>query len=167
MNWKVVYSGSLKRDVQIGFYYRGKALDPIDATFFKEVLKNPQPLIFYHNSKGNYSESEISRLTPFSYILENMADNQVSNQNSGYNPTFYLESIEVQNIKERKVMVIKGFYLDKKMNPSGYLYNVMFERDPQKEVCHIEEIFFQASSKELYDKHFVDFKKSLESIQFK
>ncbi len=167
MNWQVIYSGSIKKDVQIGFYYRGKALDPVDATLFRDLTKNTQPLVFYHNSKGNYSESEIDRLKSFMYILENMADNQVSNQNSGYNPTFYLESIEMQKIKERKAMVVKGFYLDKKMIPTGYLYNVMFERNPQKEICHLEELYFQASSKELYDKHFADFKKSLETIQFK
>ncbi len=37
----------------------------------------------------------------------------------------------------------------------------------EPEFCHVEEIFFQANSKELYDKYFTGFKKSLETIEFK
>lgn len=167
LKWLIIYGPSIKKDVQIGFYYRGVGLDSIATPVYRDLLNKTPNLIFFHKSAGNYSDREKKLLTDLKYILDNAADNQVLTDGTDFVPFFYLESLETLKVKERPMLLIKGHYLSLERKPTNYLYSLMFDRDPKSVACHIEEIFFQASSKDLYEKHFADFKKSLETIQFK
>ncbi len=167
LKWFLVYSTSTKKEVQIGFYYRGVGLDSRSTLVFRQLLSQPAKLIFNHQSSENYSSGDKNLIESLRQILDNAADNQVTNTDSDYVPYFYLETLETTKIKERPVLVIKGQYLGSQSKPTGYLYTLLFDRDNKSNHCHIEEIFFQASSKDLFDRQFVDFNKSLESIEFK
>ncbi len=164
--WQIIYGASIRKDVQIGFFYRGVSLDPIDTSIFRRLLGNVPNLIFFHKSNGVYSVREKKLLQELKDILDNAGDNQVINLDSNFVPQFYLESLETVRIKERPMLLIKGYYLSLERKPTNYLYALLFDRDSQSPHCFAEEIFFQASTKELYNKYFLEFKKSLESIEF-
>lgn len=167
LKWLIGYSPTIKKDVQIGYYYRGVALDAISTSTFRRLLNDAPKLIFFHKSTERYTESEKKLLLELSDILDNASDNQVSNEDKSFVPRFYLESLETLKLNSQPMFLIKGYFLTMDRKPSTYLYTLLFDRDPKTEYCHVEELFFQANSKELYDKYFPGFKKSLETIEFK
>lgn len=166
LKWLISYSPTIKKDVQIGYYYRGVALDAISTSTFRRLLNNAPGIIFL-KSTDTYTEREKKLLSELSDILDNASDNQVLNEDKSFVPRFYLESLETLRLNAQPMFLIKGYYLTMDRKPSTYLYTLLFDRNPKTEFCHVEEIFFQANSKELYDKYFTGFKKSLETIEFK
>jgi hypothetical protein len=52
------------------------------------------------------------------------------------------------------------------MQPQAYYCGLFVDSDPEREDCVIEELVFEAQTKELYEKYRSSFEKALATIQW-
>lgn len=163
MNWLRVYSPKGVSGLSISLFYRG-APELVDyARVFRGLLKNPS-VIFDDQNGPNGDDTTIARVRSIQSCLGNAGNNQIANPE---NSRFYLEKIQTINLCGRPVMAVQGYFFGPDGQPDNNYMGVFYDATPDdRELCRIEEIVFEASTWELFEKYFPEFQKTLNSIRW-
>lgn len=150
-------------NITINVFFRGYPVSEEAIKALKELLERKQAT----NAPQDLSEDEIRDLSHV-FGRNTVGDNQYTNdgQKGNYDyHVFHMLSAQTINLRGRTVIQVTGTFQDEHGTPtteySGYLFQSSVVPD------NIEEIFFQAPTRELYDKHLKDFEESLTSLQWR
>ncbi len=171
-NWSTSFHPRDKRDqeeVTITTMFRGSpTLDP-DARNFRKVLEKPAGIIYARQNVENEKSEQmaISTINSMVEVLGNAGNNQLTNSETGLSgPRFHLQKMETMDLNKKKVLAVYGVFHNSEMKAHTYYMGLFVDAKPDAEECIVEELAFEASSQELYDKYRNSFEKSLSTIEW-
>lgn len=171
-NWKKSFYPRDKRDhdeVAITSMFRGTAtLDP-DARNFRKLLDEPARVVYSKQIEENSKSAQaaISIVNSMAEALGNAGNNQLTNCEMGIGgPRFNLQKMETLMLNDKKVLAVSGFFHNSEMKVQTYYLGLFVDARPNNQECIIEEIAFEATTEELYEKYRNSFEKSLHTIEW-
>lgn len=171
-NWRRSFHPREKRDssqVSITSLFRGSPTECREASSFRKVLAQPPGLIFCsaEDSQHLCHPEAHALIKEMAEALGNAGNNQLTNFEKGVGgPRFRLQRMEVLEISGRKVLAVYGVFHNSNMEPQAYYCGLFVDAAPGKEDCAIEELVFEAQTKELYEKYRLGFEKAISTIQW-
>jgi hypothetical protein len=171
-NWRKNFHPREKkdaRDVAITSMFRGSPTLELDGKTFRSLLRQPAGVIFSADRKAQnkihpQAEEIVNALAD---ALGNAGNNQLTNPQTGLGgPRFYLERMEILELNKKKVLAVHGFFHDSEMKPQNYFIGLFVDAKPDQRECIVEELIFEAQTRELYEKYCGGFEKSLTSIEW-
>jgi len=171
-NWRKSFHPREKKDaraVAITSMFRGSPTLDSDGRTFRTLLRQPPSLIFSADSKA---ENEIHPqakkiINALADAMGHAGNNQLTNPETGFGgPCFYLQRMETLELNKKKVLAVYGVFHDSEMKPQNYFVGLFVDAKPDKEECIVEELIFEAQTRELYEKYHSSFEKSLTTIQW-
>ena len=171
-NWRRSFHPREKkdsRDVSITSLFRGSPTPFLEASTFRKVLAQPPGLIFSSAEDSQHlchPEAPLL-INEMAEALGNAGNNQFTNFETGVGgPRFCLQRMEVLAIGGRNVLAVYGIFHNSKMEPQAYFCGLFIDAAPDKADCAIEELVFEAQTKELYEKYRLAFERALSTIQW-
>lgn len=162
MNWLRVYSPKQTEDVRISLYYRGAPELGEYAKAFRSLLKTPA--VLFDDQSGPNDENAQARVRSIQSSLGNAGNNQFTNPD---NARFVLEKIQTISLSGRPVMSVQGYFYGPDGQTDNNYFGIFYDATPNdKEYCAIEEVVFEASNWDLFEKYFSEFQKTLNSIRW-
>lgn len=162
MNWLRVYSPKQMEDVRISLFYRGAPELAEYARVFRSVLQTPA--VLFDDLSGPNDEGAQARVRSIQSCLGNAGNNQITNPD---NARFVLEKIQTINLCGRPVMAVQGYFYGPDGQTDNNYMGIFYDATPNdKEYCKIEEVVFEASNWDLFEKYFPEFQKTLNSIRW-
>jgi len=171
-NWRRSFHPREKKDagdVAITSLFRGSATIGNDACTFRKVLAQPAGMIFSSSAESKHKCHPRAQLliNEMADALGNAGNNQLTNLETGVGgPRFYLQRMETIELNGRKVLAVYGVFHNSQMQAQAYYCGLFVDSDPAAADCVIEELVFEAQTKELYDKYRAGFEKALSTIQW-
>ncbi len=171
-NWRKTFHPREKKDAQdvaITSMFRGSPTLESDGRAFRTLLRQPAGVIFSADKDTEIethpqAEKIVNALAD---ALGNAGNNQLTNQETGFGgPRFYLQKMETLELNKRKVLAVYGVFHDREMKPQNYFIGLFVDAKPDKKECNVEELIFEAQTRELYEKYRGGFEKSLTSIEW-
>jgi hypothetical protein len=164
-NWRRQYVPKGETQIEITSFYRGRPAAEIDSEAFRTELAKPQHEIFTQG-KTDPKDAEAS-LSELWGALGNAGNNQITNEDTGISgPRFYLESARTLDVQGRRVLVVGGYFHGVDGDLHNWYCGIFIDGSPEEDCSQIEELVFQADTKELYDKYFPEFWKALDTIEW-
>lgn len=171
-NWRRSFHPREKKDsleVSITSMFRGSPTAVNDASIFRKILAEPPRVIYSSDSRSSHlchpkAQLLVSEMVD---VLGNAGNNQLTNCETGVGgPRFYLQRMESILLNGKKVLAVYGVFHNSQMEPQAYYCGLFVDSDPEREDCVIEELVFEAQTKELYEKYRSSFEKALATIQW-
>lgn len=164
-NWRKTFHPKDKSDVSITSLYRGSAAFAPSGRAFRALLAQPSALIYSpDNNSHPQAKTIISSIAP---ALGNVGDNQITNlETNERSPEFYLQRLETLELNQRRVLVIYGIFHDINKKPHNYYIGVFIDAEPKAKECRIEEVIFEAQTRELYEQYHGLFEDSIKTIEW-
>ncbi len=156
-NWTFTYRIPGEKYPEISFRYSGYPIYEGDVPAFRKLLSKPQ-LIFDGGANQN---TELVKAA--SLVMGNAGDNQIANSDD---PMFLLEKMEVIEIAGRNVLRVQGFFHTQEKEARVFLDCLFIDSSPPAKECKVEELYFQAFPKEIYEQYHADFEKVISEISW-
>lgn len=164
-NWRKIFHPANSTDVSITSLYRGSAAFAPSGRTFRTLLAQPSALI-YSTENGGLAQAE-TIITSLAPALGNAGDNQLTNaETDEQGPLFYLQRMETVELNHRRVLAVYGIFHNSEKVPHNYYVGIFIDANPKAKECRIEEIIFEAQSRELYDQYHTQFEDSIKTIQW-
>ncbi len=181
-NWLVQFStqsavGTEKpeEEVQICFFYRGRASDRSDTETLRRLTARSA------HSPGNQNllkadleepaAEDLELLFALFDVMGNVGDNQYTrnftDRATGLSGAgFHLQSLELLTVSTRTMLAARGHYHDFQGQPNNYYKGVFFDAAAAEPLARIEEIYFQSKNAEIFEKYLPAFDRCLATIQW-
>jgi hypothetical protein len=153
--------------VRIVLFYRGMPISPQATDAFRKYLKGRTQILFADNEASPSAEASIREL---SEVLDNTANNQLLNkEEEGWQgPHFLLKKVEVTRIAARTVLSVRGCFIEPgTTNRLNEYWGIFADGKPDSAECPVEEIYFEAPSEELFQRHVSQFFEALGTIHWR
>lgn len=171
-NWRKTFHPREKKDAQdvaITSMFRGSPTLDSDGKAFRTLLRQPPVLIFSADSKAkNEIHPQAKKIVnALADAIGHAGNNQLTNPETGLGgPRFYLQRMETLELNKKRVLAVYGVFHDSEMKPQNYFVGLFVDAKPDKKECFVEELIFEAETRELYEKYHDSFEKSLTTIQW-
>ncbi len=171
-NWRKTFHPREKKDAQdvaITSMFRGSPTLESDAITFRTLLRQPPGVIFSadENAESKMHPQAKHIVNALADALGNAGNNQLTNAETGFGgPRFYLQRMETLELNKKKVLAVYGVFHNSEMKPQNYYVGLFVDSRPDKKECVVEELVFEAQTRELYEKYRGSFEKSLTTIQW-
>jgi hypothetical protein len=171
-NWRKTFHPREKKDtkdVAITSMFRGSPTLESDGITFRTLLRQPPGVIFSadENAESKMQPQAKQIVNALADALGNAGNNQLTNTETGFGgPRFYLQRMETLELNKRKVLAVYGVFHNSEMKAQNYYVGLFVDSKPDTKECVVEELVFEAQTRELYEKYRVSFEKSLTTIQW-
>lgn len=164
-NWRKIFHPKNNPEVSITSLYRGSAAFAPSGKAFR-ILLAESPTVVYSTDDSNHMQAK-TIITSLTDALGNAGDNQLTNSDQGERgPLFFLQRLETLALNGKTALAVYGIFHDSQKTPHNYYIGIFLDADPKAKDCRIEEIIFEAQSRELYDQYHKQFEDSLKTIQW-
>lgn len=177
LNWSLTYQpkqfSNDTKFARIISYYRGLPVSQRETTAFRTTLLTAPKVIWQEPSDTGAVRMTLQELGD---ALGPAADNQLTNTLDGLQaPRFLIQSIETKLLVRKPVIAIKGlfhFHELKKLDEilghpqTSHYYGLLYDATPDQEQAQIQELMLSTSTKDLYDRYFPAFERSLLTIRW-
>lgn len=180
-NWLVQFStqsavGTEKpeEDVQICFFYRGRASDRGDTETLRRLTDRSAHSPGNQLLKADQEEpaaEDLELLFALFDVMGNVGDNQYTrnftDRATGLSGAgFHLQSLELLTVSTRTMLAARGYYHDFQGQPNNYYKGVFFDAAAAEPLARIEEIYLQSKNAEIFEKYLPAFDRCLATIQW-
>ncbi|MBX9688897.1 MAG: hypothetical protein K2X27_19470 [Candidatus Obscuribacterales bacterium] len=166
-DWIYSHYPGKERYPEISVRYSGFPFFGNTADGFRNLLKLEPQVIFDASSPRHSREQNQNLVREASLPLGNSGNNQIFNTKSGNEaPIFFLEKMEVQNISQKNVLRVQGYFHGPDKAPQVFLDCVFIDADPKSEEVRIEELYLETDNKGLFDAEQANFEQVLKSIDW-
>lgn len=167
MRYLLPFSQSADPDVRICLFYRGLPLSPEGSEAFRNCLQGPREVLFSESEPAN--QASIQAIESLKETLDNAANNQVLNQESGwFGPHFHLNHLVIIDVAGRSVLSLRGHYRDPATaEPRNYLWTLFFDGMPEEKECPVQEFFLEAPTLEKFENNIGRFVDAMQTIRWR
>lgn len=163
VNWQLRFQASNRPEVVLTLHYRGQPLNPEESKKFRTALSASTRVLF--NPHENVADTET--LASLSETMGNAGDNQLVNFETGYRgPCFSLEKAEIQELNNRRILVVNGRFKDEHENLTNVYRGIFIDANPGEPKCRVEEVFLHAPNERLFAQYLPLFRQTIESIEW-
>lgn len=164
-NWRRRYVPGANNEVAIISYYRGSEEPASDGEVFRHLLSKPPHLIYREGETDR--QAALSTLYNLAPIIGGAGNNNLVNQRTGLSgPRFHLEIMRTLKLGGRTVLEVAGWFHGASGELHNYYDGILFDGDSASAGVAVEELLFEAQTKQLFDRYWPAFLESLKSIEW-